>query len=68
MFQHDLASVFGLIEELKEAKVETLDTVTPDRETNRTRDDAASESGMSAAIQKSFPQAKDGYNKVRAVF
>lgn len=67
-FQHDLSGVFGLIEELKEAKVETLDAGAGERETNHTREDVASESGMAADIRKSFPQEKDGYNKVRAVF
>lgn len=67
-YQKDLAGVFGLIEELQEAKVESLDTASSDRETNRTREDVASESGMSAPIQKNFPQGRDGYNKVRAVF
>lgn len=67
-FQNDLSGVFGLIEELKEAKVtdEVLGTV--QRETNRIREDSAAASTMASDIVKSFPANKDGFNKVRAVF
>lgn len=67
-FQRDLSRVFDLIEELKEAKLDTLETIGSERETNRTREDGAIESGMSVIIQKNFPQNKDGFNKVKAVF
>lgn len=67
-FQRNLSGVFDLIEELKEAKLDTLETTGNERETNRTREDGAIESGMSATIQKNFPQNKDGFNKVKAVF
>lgn len=67
-FQKDLSGVFGLIEELQEAKLDNgmLDRKT--RETNRTRSDEATPSEMGADITKEFPASKDGFNKVRTVF
>lgn len=67
-FQQELVGVFGLIEELKAAKVDAVDTGATERETNRTREDEAEERGMAAGIRKNFPVEKDGFNKVRAVF
>ncbi len=67
-FQKDLAGVFGLIEELKEARVEGVDVDLATRETNRTRNDESLPSEMQDDITKGFPTSKDGFNKVRAVF
>lgn len=67
-FQKDLAGVFGLIEELKEARVEGMDVDLATRETNRTRNDESLSSEMQDDITKGFPTSKDGFNKVRAVF
>jgi aspartyl-tRNA(Asn)/glutamyl-tRNA(Gln) amidotransferase subunit C len=67
-FQKDLAGVFGLIEELKEARVEGMDVDLATRETNRTRNDESLPSEMQDDITKGFPTSKDGFNKVRAVF
>lgn len=67
-FQKDLASIFGLIEELKEAKGEEITTLSEGREMNRSREDETLQVDDPAAIVKNFPNAKDGFNKVRSVF
>ena len=67
-FQKDLASIFGLIEELQEAKVGDTILLATAQEKNRTRQDVVSVKDDPKAIVKSFPGAKDGYNKVRSVF
>lgn len=67
-FQKDLASIFGLIEELQEAKVEEGNLSKSVGEKNRTRQDVVNVKDEPEAIVKSFPGAKDGYNKVRSVF
>lgn len=67
-FQKELVGVFDLIEELREANIDGESSNAVDLETNRTREDVAEESGMSGVIQKNFPQTKDGFNKVKAVF
>lgn len=67
-FQKDLASVFGLIEELKAAKISEIDLVLPEREINRSREDGVVQSDDPQTIGKNFPQTKDGFNKVRSVF
>lgn len=67
-FQKDLAGVFGLTEELKEAEIVGSEVDARQRETNHVREDEAKASGMQADIVQSFPTNKDGFNKVRAVF
>lgn len=67
-FQKDLASVFGLIEELKEAKVGEEQTMAETLEMNRSREDVAVRQDDPAEIAKNFPLSKDGFNKVRSVF
>ncbi len=67
-FQKDLAGVFGLIEELKEAKLDKGMLDQNAHETNRIRSDEAIPSEMQSDITKGFPSNKDGFNKVRAVF
>lgn len=67
-FQKDLAGVFGLIEELKEAKIEAGTTQTSGAEMNRSREDVVAQSDTPADIVKNFPVAKDGFNQVRSVF
>lgn len=67
-FQKDLSGVFGLIEELKEAKLDTGIVDQNARETNRTRLDEAIHSEMETDITQGFPANKDGFNKVRTVF
>ncbi len=67
-FQKDLAGVFGLIEELKEARGEGMEVDLATRETNRTRNDESLLAEMQDDITKGFPTSKDGFNKVRAVF
>ncbi len=66
-FQKDLASIFGLIEELEEANGGE-DTSVDGREINRTREDVAKVTDNPADMVNNFPLAKDGFNKVRSVF
>lgn len=67
-FQKDLASIFDLIEELKEAKLDPSLLMSATSETNRIRTDVAQDTAMAAQITKNFPDTKDGFNKVRSVF
>lgn len=67
-FQKDLSSVFGLIEELKEAKVKEEQTIADGREMNRSREDAVIRQDDPSDMTKNFPNSKDGFNKVRSVF
>ncbi len=67
-FQKDLGSVFGLIEELKEAKVSEEQGTVEEREENRSREDVVLRQDDPVDITKNFPENKDGFNKVRSVF
>jgi aspartyl-tRNA(Asn)/glutamyl-tRNA(Gln) amidotransferase subunit C len=67
-FQKDIASVFGLIAELKEAKVEGGQVTAENRGVNRSREDVAVRQDDPSEIAKNFPSHKDGFNKVRSVF
>ena len=66
-FQKDLASIFGLIEELNEAKVEGM-AVFEGQEMNRTREDMQTSKDDPQDIVKNFPNSQDRFNKVRSVF
>ncbi len=67
-FQGDLSSVFGLIEELKKARVGEEHVTIENRGMNRSREDVAVQQDDSSEIAKNFPSHKDGFNKVRSVF
>lgn len=67
-YQKELVGVFGLIEELKEAKLDTVDVTRSERETNRTREDTLLPSDEAQPIVANFPNTKDRFNKVKAVF
>lgn len=67
-FQKDLAGVFGLIEELKEAKLEANTTHSEGATVNQTREDVVLQTDTPADMVKNFPVTKDGFNQVRSVF
>lgn len=67
-FQKELVGVFGLIEELKEAKLETGAAHSEGATVNQAREDVVLQTDTPADIVKNFPVTKDGFNQVRSVF
>lgn len=67
-FSKDLSSILDWVEQLKEVKVEGVEpTAHIAGVANVTREDEVKEFRSREGIIESFPEEKDGYDKVKAV-